>query len=114
MAEEYDDLCICEICGRKNSSQLMAEIRDPEEIKFAHMECCSIEQLKQCLLLESESQLKFYQDAIDLVDNLDQNRVRDFETKYGTFDELSQYQPIDRELIISALISELKKRMKMK
>jgi hypothetical protein len=109
MTEVNDDICICEICGRKTRSELMAEIKDIEEIRFAHMGCCSTEQLKQCILSESENQLKFYQDAINLANNPDQNRIRDFEIKYGTLDELSQYSPLDRELMISALVSELKK-----
>ena len=66
----------------------------------------------QCLLSESENQLKFYQDAINLANSLDKNRLKDFETKYGTFDELSQSGPIDRELMISAVVYELKKRLR--
>jgi hypothetical protein len=36
--------------------------------------------------------------------------IRQFEEKYGTFNELSDYTPSDSEILIAALLHELQKR----
>jgi hypothetical protein len=61
-------------------------------------------------LTYAQNQIKYYQDIIDLVNNTDMKKIRDFEMKYGMYEEISQGIPIDRETYVAGLISELKKR----
>lgn len=103
----------CEICGNGLAGShyhLPAEIRERNAIKFAHMECCSTEEIKQNIILQAQNQVRFYQDVIDLLNNISLEKIRDFETKYGTYDEIRQGSYIDHNVMISALISELKKK----
>lgn len=105
----------CEICGNTITGShyhLPAEIRERNAIKFTHMECCSAEELKQSLLTYAQSQAKVYQDVIDLANNISVEKIRDFETKYGTYEELRQGTHIDHHIMISALVSELKSKMR--
>ena len=69
-----------------------------------------LKRFKKNLLTYAENQIKYYQDIIDLVKNTDMNKIRDFEMKYGMYEEVSQGIPIDRETYVAGLISELKKR----
>lgn len=104
----------CEICGNTITSShyhLPAEIRERNMIKFAHMECCSTEEIKQNLIVQAQNQVRFYHDVIDLLNNISLEKIRDFETKYGTYDEIRQGPYIDHNVMISALISELKKKV---
>lgn len=104
----------CEICGSTITGShyhLPAEIKDANKIKFAHMECCSIEELKKSLLEKAQNQVKMYQDVIELVNNISLEKINDFETKYGTYEETSQGRHIDHNVMICALISELKRKI---
>jgi hypothetical protein len=56
-----------------------------------------------------QTQIRFYKDVIDLANSLE--KIRDMEIKYGTYDEVSQSIQTDREIMTSALISELKRKM---
>ena len=110
-------MSICEICGNQMTSShyhLAAEIKEANKIKFAHMECCSAEDIKQNLLSYAENQIRLYQDVIDLVKDTSLEKINDFEMKYGTYEEISQGIQIDRDLSTSALISELKRRINTK
>lgn len=73
------------------------------------MECCSAHEIKKNLLTYAQNQIKYYQDIIDLIKNTDMKKIRDFEMKYGMYEEVSQGIPIDRETYVAGLISELKK-----
>ncbi len=89
---------------------LPAEIKQANRIKFAHMECCSIEELKQVLLAQARNQIELYQDVIELVNRMSLEKIRAFEAKYGTYEELRQGSHIDHHVMISALMSELKRK----
>lgn len=91
--------------------QIPAEIRDRDKIKFAHIECCSVEEIKRNLVSQAESQIRLYQDVIDMLNEPSLEKIRDFEMKYGTYEEISQGQHIDHHLMVSALVSELKKKV---
>jgi len=106
-------ISVCDICGNEMSSShyhLPAEIKEANKIKFVHMECCSADEIKKNLLSYAQNQIRFYHDIIDLVNDTNTKKIKDFETKYGIYEEVSQGIPIDRDTYIAGLISELKKR----
>ena len=107
----------CEICSNiitDSNYHLPAEIKDRNKVKFAHMECCSIEELKRILSTSAQSQIKLYQDTIELVSNISLEKIRDFEMKYGTYAEINQGPHIDHCVMISALVSELRMKLTAK
>jgi hypothetical protein len=88
-----------------------------EKSKMAHIECCSYEQIKQILLSQAEDQIGFYKDIIELInedtckDNKSfLNKIKIFEQKYGSFDEIRQGTSIDRDMFTFASIAELKRK----
>lgn len=85
-------------------------MKETSGIKLTHLECCSVEELKQCLLTQAQNQIKMYQDVIELINNMSLAKIKDFEVKYGMYEELRQDHEIDYHVMISALISELKRR----
>jgi hypothetical protein len=106
-------MSVCDICGNAMSTShyhLPAEIKESNKINFVHIECCSSQEIKKNLLIYAQNQIRYYQDIIDLVKDTDLNKIRDFEVKYGMYDEVSQGIPIDRDTYLAGLISELKKR----
>jgi transcription elongation factor Elf1 len=107
------NMFVCDICGNEMSSShyhLPAEIKEANKIKFVHMECCSDEEIKKNLLSYAQDQIRFYHDIIDLVNDTNMKNIKDFEMKYGNYEEVSQGIRIDRDTYIASLISELKKR----
>lgn len=108
-------MSFCEICGKDLSTShyhLPAEIREENnKIKFVHMECCSDDKIKENLLLYAQNQVTLYHDIIDLVRNATSHKIHEHEKKYGTYEEISQGIQLDRELMLSALISELKSKV---
>ena len=107
------NMFVCDICSNSMSTSryhLPAEIKEPNKINFVHMECCSAHEIKKNLLTYAQNQIKYYQDIIDLIKNTDMKKIRDFEMKYGDYEEVSQGIRIDRDTYIASLISELKKR----
>lgn len=149
---------VCDVCHKSTGStysELVAEIREnkkkqdihdglidnntttitDQKSKLAHIECCTIEQIKQILLSQAKDQISFYQDVLDLMDDVvmveGKDRVKkeelerkkedlfitkatEFEKKNGSFDEMRQGTGIDHNLITFALISELKKKKSQK
>ncbi len=104
----------CDICGNRmvvSHYHLPAEIKEENRIKFAHLECCSEAALKQNLLVHARNQIKLYQDVIELINNISLEKIRAFEEKYGSYEEISQGTHIDHHVMISALISELKRKV---
>jgi hypothetical protein len=98
---------VCDICGSDISSShyhLPAEMKEANEIKFGHMECCSAEKIKKNLLSYAQNQIRFYHDIIDLVNDTNTKNIKDFEMKYGDYEEVSQGVPIDRDTYIASLI----------
>ncbi|MGB7955514.1 MAG: hypothetical protein WCF23_16175 [Candidatus Nitrosopolaris sp.] len=57
-----------------------------------------------------KNQIRFYHDIIDLVNDINMKKIRDFDTKYGIFEEVSEDILMDRDTYIAGLISKLKKR----
>jgi hypothetical protein len=107
-------MSVCDICGNeisKSHYHLPAEIKEVNKIKFVHMECCSAEEIKRNLLSYAENQIRLYQYVVDLIKDTNMHKIRDFETKYGTYEEISQGVNPDRDIYTSALISELKSRI---
>lgn len=101
------------MCGDAMSTShyhLPAQIKELNKVNFVHMECCSAQEIKKNLLTYAQNQIRYYQDIIDLVKDSDMKKIRDFEMKYGMYEEVSQGIPIDRETYVAGLISELKKR----
>jgi hypothetical protein len=106
-------MSVCDICSNSMSTSryhLPAEIKESNRVNFVHMECCSAQEIKKNLMSYAQNQIKYYQDIIDLIKNTDMNKIRDFEMKYGMYEEVSQGIPIDRETYVAGMISELKKR----
>ena len=124
-------VCKNELIGRSLYADLLAEIKSDTDYptstkdigsrQIAHIECCSVRQITQILISQAQEQIRLYQDVAILIksmydsDNYDDIRLREriseFETKYGSFDELRQGNTIDQNLLTSALISELKKKL---
>ena len=142
---------ICDICHKSTGSlypNLIAEIREKNKIEnehsipttpyshssssntiesleekcnMAHIECCSLEQIKQILSTQAEDQIRFYKDIIDLIKEKKRednkplaNKFINFEQKYGSFDEISQGTSTDRDIFTYALIQELKRKSQIK
>lgn len=143
---------ICDICHKSTGSlysELIAEIREKndnkennghaidtltssslgEKSKMAHIECCSIDQIKKMLLSQADDQIMFYKDILDMVNGVTRkeegekreedkqdvdksisNKMSNFEQKYGSFNEARQGTRIDHNLLSYALIAELKRR----
>ena len=105
-------MCLCDTCGKEMSTShyhLPAEVKEANRIKFVHIECCSAQEIKKNLLSYAQNQMNFYQDIIDLVIDTNVKKIRDFEMKYGTYEEIMQGVDLDRDMYIAGLISELKK-----
>ncbi|MFQ5920432.1 MAG: hypothetical protein ACE5JV_00245 [Nitrososphaerales archaeon] len=104
----------CDVCGNKivdSNYHIPAELRDENRIKFVHFECCSVDDIKRNLILCAQDQIRLYQDVVDLLKNTSPEKIREFETRYGTYEEMSQGSHIDHQIMISALISELKRKL---
>jgi hypothetical protein len=106
-------MSVCDICGNAMSTShyhLPAEIKEPNKKNFVHMECCSAQEVIKNLLTYAQNQIRYYQDIIELVKDTDFKNIRNFEMKYGSYEEVCQGVPIDRDTYLAGLISELKKR----
>jgi hypothetical protein len=87
-------MSVCDICGNeisKSHYHLPAEIKEVNKIKFVHMQCCSAEEIKRNLLSYAENQIRLYQDIIDVIYDTNMQNIRDFETKYGTYEDFAEY-----------------------
>jgi hypothetical protein len=124
-------VCKNELLGRSLYTDLLAEMRsdtdrpgDPTKDtgtrQIAHIECCSVNQIKKILISQAKEQISLYKDLFDLIESMQDShnndirlreRISEFETKYGSFDELRQGSTIDHNLLTSALISELIKKL---
>jgi hypothetical protein len=107
-------MSVCDTCGTeisKSHYHIPAELKEENRIKFVHMECCSAEEIKRNLLSYAENQIRLYQDIVDLIKDTNMHKIRNFETKYGVYEEILQGVNPDHDLYISALISDLKRRI---
>lgn len=109
-------MLMCDICGREISSrtshyQLPAEIRGKDgKIKFVHMECCSTEEIKKNLMLYAQNQIDLYRDVMELARNTNLSEIEKYEKKYGCYEEILEGIQTDRDLMVSAMISELRNK----
>ena len=109
-----NNMSVCEICGKNmNNSHyhIPSEIKVNDKIKFVHTECCSREDIKENLLLYANNQVGMYHDIIDLAKNTSLDKINQYEKKYGSYEEISQGIQLDRDLMLSALISELRTKL---
>ncbi len=70
-----------------------------------------MEELKKTLAAQAQNQIRLYQDVIELMNDMSLEKIKDFEAKYGTYEELRQGSHIDHHVMISALMSELKRKI---
>ncbi len=101
----------CEEChGDSNHSKYHIPIIDESEGKkvMLHLECCPKENLIRLLHQKIESEKMFYDDALNLVENLTSENIDKFERKYGTYDEVKGGIKIDKLVEILAIVDQLK------
>lgn len=109
-----DNMSVCDTCGTeisKSHYHIPAELKEVDKVKFVHMECCSADEIKRNLLSYAENQIRLYQDIVDLIKDTNMHKIRNFETKYGVYEEILQGVNPDHDLYTSALISDLKRRI---
>lgn len=102
----------CIICGREMSLSEIRSVLLRRDIKtgYAHVGCATVEELKQCILEIAKRERQFYDDLMKIAPELNNSDIKNFELKYGTFEESLDYASTDSQLIISALLRELKER----
>jgi hypothetical protein len=107
-------MLLCDICGKEMDTShyhLPAEIKGKDgKIKFVHMECCSAEEIKKNLMLYAQNQVELYHDIMELTRNTTLNEIEKYEEKYGSYEEILQGIQSDHDLMLSALISELRNK----
>ena len=105
------DTCI--ICGKELSLSVMKSVllkKGGDCIGFVHITCATSDELKKCIIDIAGQEKEYYEDLIKISPEFTEESIIQFEEKYGTFDELSDYAPSDSEILIAALLHELQKR----
>lgn len=82
------------------------------QMGFAHLHCATTEELKHCILEIAKREKSFYDDLMKVASDFEIDKIREFERKYGDFDEAMDYTPSDPQLMVAALLHELKKKKK--
>jgi len=102
----------CEECqGEEGNSKYDFPIIDQTgKQKILHLECCSKENLLKLLHRRVETELMFYNDVKELVNNPTFNVILKFEQKYGTFDEVKDGIQIDRFKEVLAMLDQIKNK----
>jgi len=77
---------------------------------FAHIACTETDELKKCIIEIARQEKEYYEDLMKISPEFKEESIRQFEEKYGTFNEVSDYAPSDSEILIIALLHELQKR----
>lgn len=106
-------MSVCPLCGKQiheSRYSAPAEVYGREGLRLAHIECCSINDLKKLLTVRARSEIEFFDDASKLVQNPSLSSINEFEKKYGDYYELAQSNK-DDEIAVVAIIAELKKRL---
>ena len=106
------DSATCIICGNELSLSQMKSVllKKGERIGFAHITCATSDELKKCIIEIAIQEKEYYEDLMKISPEFKVESIRQFEEKYGTFNELSDYAPSDSEILIAALLHELQKR----
>ncbi len=101
----------CEQCQRdSNHSKYHIPIVDEFEGKkvLLHLECCPKENLIKLLREKVESEKMFFDDALNLSENMSAENIEKFEKKFGTYEEIKQGIKIDKLVEILAIVDQLK------
>ncbi len=106
------DSATCFICGNELSFSEMQSVflKRGDHIGFVHITCATSEELKKCIIDIARQEKEYCEDLMKISPEFKEEYIRQFEEKYGTFNELSDYAPSDPEILIAALLHELRKR----
>ena len=106
------DSATCIICGKELSLSEMKSVlvKKGDCSQFIHMTCATNDELKKCIIEIAIQEKEYYEDLMKITPDFKVGSIRQFEEKYGTFNELSDYTPSDSEIVIAALLHELQKR----
>jgi hypothetical protein len=106
------DSTICIICGKELSLSEMKSVllKRGDCTRFVHITCATTDELKKCIIEIARQEKEYYEDLMKISPEFKEESIRQFEEKYGTFNELSDYAPSDSEILIAALLNELQKR----
>jgi hypothetical protein len=106
------DSATCIICGNELSLSEIKSVllKKGDCTVFVHMTCATSDELKKCVIEIAREEKEYYEDLMKISPEFKEESIRQFEEKYGTFNELSDYAPSDSEILIAALLHELQKR----
>jgi hypothetical protein len=106
------DSVTCIICGNELSLSEMKSVllKKGDRTGFAHITCATSDELKKCIIEIARREKEYYEDLMKITPEFKEESIRQFEEKYGTFNELSDYVPSDSEILIAALLHELQKK----
>lgn len=102
----------CIICGNQMSLSEMRSVllKKSDHTGFAHITCVTTGDLKKCIIEIARREKEYYEDLMKITPEFKEESVRQFEEKYGAFDEISDHTPSDSEILIAALLHELQKK----
>jgi hypothetical protein len=102
----------CIICRNEVSLSEMKSVllKKGDCTGFVHITCATTDELKKCIIEIAGQEKEYYEDLMKISPEFKKESIRQFEEKYGTFNEVSDYAPSDSEIIIAALLHELQKR----
>ncbi len=102
------------ICGNETDLSFMKSVllKKGGKSGFAHIRCATAEELKNCILEIARSEKEYYDDLMKITHDFDADKIKQFENKHGSFEEIIDYTPSDSQLIISALLHELQNKQK--
>ena len=108
----HGDSTTCIVCGNELSLSEMKSVllKKGDCTGFVHITCATSEELKKCIIDIAKEEKEYCEDLMKISPEFKEESIRQFEEKYGTFDELSDYAPSDSEILIAALLHELQKR----
>ena len=107
-----EDFATCIICGKELSLSEIKSVllKKGDCTRFVHITCAMSEELKKCIIDIATQEKEYYEDLMKISPEFKEESIRQFEEKYGTFNELSDYAPSDSEILIAALLHQLQKR----
>jgi len=95
--------------GSEHSKYHIPIIDESEGKKvLLHLECCPKENLIKLLREKVESEKMFFDDALNLSENMSAENIEKFEKKFGTYEEIKQGIKIDKLVEILAIVDQLK------
>jgi hypothetical protein len=106
------DSATCIICGKEVSLSEMKSVllKKGDCTGFVHIACATSDELKKSIIEIAGQEKEYCEDLMKISPEFEVESIRQFEEKYGTFNELSDYAPSDPEILIAALLHELQKR----